>query len=208
MTWWSATCRQRINANGSNTTWFILLKERKKEVRLGVSAITLQKNLTWSSCCSLSSRQPSSITSDWVGLPRPSPYCLRLFLGINCLSFPHSGGRGQPAPPPPTLTPFSSSMARLRKLRLNDNMFQCACVPTRVSSAVAHSIGCHCEVCHHTCGIFLPNTEWFRITTTATGWDNHASWGGAGCWLAHQQLRIPAVDRLGHLSPPSACPGA
>ncbi len=57
--------RQRINANGFNTKWFILLKERT----------IIRSKPQCSDVCSLCSRQSSFIMSDLVGPPLPSPCC-------------------------------------------------------------------------------------------------------------------------------------
>jgi hypothetical protein len=97
-TWCSATGRQRINANGFNSLWFILLKEGI--IRIKILMLVFQ-NSTWSVDCSLCLRRSSFITSDLSGSLCPLPCCLCLCWVMTAYLSSFLEGRARPHPPPP-----------------------------------------------------------------------------------------------------------
>ncbi len=78
-----------------NTIWFILPKE-KNSCQIRVSAITLIKNSTWSSGCSLCLRRSSSIRSEWVVSPHPSPCYPHPCWAQTAYLFPSQAGQAHP----------------------------------------------------------------------------------------------------------------
>ncbi len=97
VTWWSATCRQRIKSNGFNAIWFILLKGKKTTIRIRTPQSHLWKFnlinwlLTLFAPILLHHTRFDCSFSSFSMLPRP-------LLGIDCLSFPFQAARARPHP--------------------------------------------------------------------------------------------------------------
>ncbi len=106
MSWCTATCSQRINANGFNAIWFILLKQRHYYFKF--DNITHNHNLQMPSLKMLTLCTPVLHHARPV-LPSSSFSMLPPFLlGFDCLSSLPLGGPGPPSLLAPELTPFPS----------------------------------------------------------------------------------------------------
>jgi hypothetical protein len=108
-TWCTATCRQRINANGFNAMLFILLKQKTLyQKQFGnhnyinyVIFLSCEKLLTLFVLILLHHVRLAQSSSSLPMSPLFS-------LSTDCLSFPPPGGPGPPSLPSPKLTPFPS----------------------------------------------------------------------------------------------------
>jgi hypothetical protein len=102
----TATCRQRMNANGFNAIWFILPKQTQHQFNISDIYIYLHCYKCLLEKCSLCAR--------WFFLITPDSSFLLLFPCslLPCLELtvylPHSLGGLAPSPPSPEPTPFPS----------------------------------------------------------------------------------------------------